>query len=224
MKKIVYIVVAAIMAVVVGLWVGNSIDVLNKQAKALEENAEVIQAVSNHVLGDRLEEEQSYSESTEEPPVIVEVVEVQTASASVTVEPEVEERTAFDKSVVEETAFKLANSLSLGNENEKIEGYANKKEFIKEYFMPFMGVNMAHFFADDFFYEREDGVYIQGMFSPHLLDPERNFEISQVDTDYYEATQTIEKLHPLDASTITYHYEYDSVDNDWDIWSITYDY
>lgn len=231
MKKIVKIVLAATMVVLVGLWVGNSLNVLNKQAEALEENSEVIEEIRNQVMSDRIEELRS-SETVEENTSNEEQTEVQVkeiitevkGTVSINEEPEKEKRKTFDESVVKETAFKLSNSFALANENEKIEGYENKDQFVKEYFMQFMGVNMAHFFVDDFFYDGEDGVYIIGKYAPHLLDHERDFEIKQVGKDYYDVTQTIEKIHPQDASTITYHYEYDAEDNDWDIWSITYGY
>ncbi|WP_121616615.1 hypothetical protein [Virgibacillus halodenitrificans] len=229
MKTIVKIALAATLAVVVGIWFGNSLDVLNQQAKAFDENAEVIHEAANQVMDERAEEQRSV-EMTEEIPPEEEIPErqiekpIEVQLASTTEESKVEGKQPFNESVVKETALKLFNSLSLGNENGKIEGYASKEEFLNEYFMPFMGVNMAHFFVDDFFYDEEDGVYIIGKYRPHLLDPKGDFEITQVDTDYYDVKQTIQKVHPEDASTIIYQYEYDAEDNDWDIWTISYEY
>jgi uncharacterized protein YxeA len=225
MKKIVKIVLAAVLVVVAGLLYEYSIDTLDRQAEAIEENAEIIKEVNEQILNERAEKTISEPEHTEKQvqfeQLQVEQPKVKAVSGTGLVE---ERKKSFDESVVKETAFKLANSLTFGDELGKVEDYKNKEHIIHEYFMLFMNEDIARTFVINFFYDEIDGLHMIGVEPPYLLEPERKFTITKINEDTYQVTQAIQKESEGDASSITYEYEYDTTDNVWKISNITYQF
>jgi hypothetical protein len=94
------------------------------------------------------------------------------------------------------------------DENQKVTNYENKKELIHS-FSGIAAPEVAQTYIDDYYEEREDGLYLVAKDSPTWFQENEPYNMEKIDDKHYKVTQEGEN-EMAGSYRLTLHFEYQS--------------